>query len=366
MIPWILEPRDTVMLGDGRPIQAGALRMHSLLSPWPSTLAGLVRTRLATDENGTFTVSADASRQITVLGPWLAELAATGEPIRPLFPAPADVVWFESPGGGVVRIRLQPAPSPEGADSDLAHRDRQLDLVAPASEPPAGKPVRGPLFWTEEELVGWLVAPPDRDECGTLPGRAGPVREQRVHVSIASGTRTAEDGKLFSTEGLRFAVREPGSGELRRLALAFGCEAATLSRGTVLLGGERRPVFLREGAAVLWPQPPAWPAGAKRLRVVLVTPALFREGAVPREIAGAKVVAACVGRPEIVSGFSTEKERFGPKPTRRMAPAGSVYWVEPPPGVPAAQWAGERWMTCVSDEEQDRRDGFGLCLVGVG
>ena len=29
------------------------------------------------------------------------------------------------------------------------------------------------------------------------------------------------------------------------------------------------------------------------------------------------------------------------------------------------RWVDATWMQCISDEEQDRRDGFGLAVLGV-
>jgi CRISPR-associated protein Cmr3 len=47
-----------------------------------------------------------------------------------------------------------------------------------------------------------------------------------------------------------------------------------------------------------------------------------------------------------------------------MVPAGSVYFFELLEGDPSAVL--ESWLRPVSDNEQDRKDGFGLALWGVG
>ena len=106
--------------------------------------------------------------------------------------------------------------------------------------------------------------------------------------------------------------------------------------------------------------PPALPQA--RARVVLLTPALFAEGAVPQQIRGAQVVAAAVGRPQPISGWDMAAR--GPKPTRRMAPAGSVYWVDLT-GQDPAEWARRVHLKGICSDEQDSRDGFGLAAVGV-
>ena len=222
-------------------------------------------------------------------------------------------------------------------------------------------------------MTDWLLEPPVRLVCkpGCFGLEAFP-RERRFHVSIDPATGSALDGHLFSVEGLRL-VDEDG-GDASRYAIGFACEHPDLKPGIGTLGGERRISFVREADAS---SAPSFPEGrisadARRLRVVLLTPGLFELGFRPTSIAGARVVACAVGRPDVISGWSFEKPA-GPKPARRMAPAGSVYWVELSDGANAEDWARRVWMTCISDlaprghgkADQDRRDGFGLCLVGV-
>jgi CRISPR-associated protein Cmr3 len=112
---------------------------------------------------------------------------------------------------------------------------------------------------------------------------------------------------------------------------------------------------------------PDWPAPniSARARVLLLTPALFAEGAVPGEIAGARVIAAAVGRPQTISGW--DMAAGGPKPTRRMAPAGSVYWVDLSgmSEMRRSDWCAAVHFQSVCSDEQDNLDGFGLAVVGV-
>ena len=86
----------------------------------------------------------------------------------------------------------------------------------------------------------------------------------------------------------------------------------------------------------------------------------------------ATVRAACVQRPEIVSGWDLAydngpgKKKGRPKPTRRLAPAGSVYFVELTGAKEdVARWCDTTWLAPVSDTDQERRDGFGLAFLGT-
>ena len=53
----------------------------------------------------------------------------------------------------------------------------------------------------------------------------------------------------------------------------------------------------------------------------------------------------------------------GPKPVKRMVPAGGVYFFEVIHGT--ASDLAHRWLLSVSDGDQDRRDGFGLAAWGT-
>lgn len=384
---WTIEPRDTAVLRDGRPIPTGAGHMRCLPAPWPSTTAGLVRSRFGLDARGHFTLSPADAREIAVRGPWLVELdGSTGTPTTWWASSPADCAWTRRTGDCSARhgVRLAPAPLPAGTQTDLP---AGLELVQPLEVMPEGKAADGPAWWSQSLVSEWLFDPPRSLVSLVAPASSGtgavfpalaswldqegqemglgplPV-EQRTHVKIDPGSLTADEGNLFITEGLRLAVRQAGG--LRRFAFAVESERP-LDPGVVVLGGERRPALLRHALDAPGARPALSldriPAEARRLRVLLLTPALFRTGFAPAAIRGAAVRACVVDRPLHVSGWDFAAR--GPKATRRCAPAGSVYWVELPPGTSARDWASETWMTCVSDDEQDRRDGFGLALVGV-
>ncbi|MGC1378515.1 MAG: type III-B CRISPR module-associated Cmr3 family protein, partial [Anaerolineales bacterium] len=55
------------------------------------------------------------------------------------------------------------------------------------------------------------------------------------------------------------------------------------------------------------------------------------------------------------------------KASRRLAPAGSVYFLKLTSDDPGTieQFIKNTWLQNISDKDQDRRDGFGLALLGV-
>ena len=82
----------------------------------------------------------------------------------------------------------------------------------------------------------------------------------------------------------------------------------------------------------------------------------------PRDDVTLKLVSVCVPRWRPLSGWNFEAGRTGPKAARRMVPAGSVYFFE---ARGATSALARLWLRPVSDQEQDRKDGFGLALWGV-
>jgi CRISPR-associated protein Cmr3 len=75
-----------------------------------------------------------------------------------------------------------------------------------------------------------------------------------------------------------------------------------------------------------------------------------------------KLVGVCIQRWRAVSGWSLAKPR-GPKPIKRMVPAGGVYFFEVLDGNTSA--LAPNWLRPVSDDKQDRRNGFGLAAWGI-
>ena len=110
--------------------------------------------------------------------------------------------------------------------------------------------------------------------------------------------------------------------------------------------------------------------------MILATPACFARGFLPDPAklshAGVTVTIQAVAnnRYQVVSGwdyaFESNGNRGRPKPTRRLAPAGSVYFLELTGADDAiGRFVDAVWLQAISDDEQDQRDGFGLALLGA-
>lgn len=391
MTIWLIEPRDPVIFRDGRPFTASpGARAKTLNFPLPATTAGATRTRAGRDANGHF----DAGRIKELLGeqlrgPLLVELTENGGVKDWLFPAPADALILKhepyNRGSGRL-IPLTVVQTPTGTATNLGD---SLALVGAAASA-EGKPhSKAPAFWRWSWFAAWLLNPAQNDDAKLDSiGLAGPVRESRMHVSIASATQTAEDGALFQTAGLEFTSvpaspedDPPPLADARRLALALQTGAG-VKAGLDFLGGERRVVQWTTVDGDL----PICPDDVRKriketghCRLILLTPGLFAKGYLPTldpQIIGgveATVEAAAVNRYQTVSGWDyahvnpTNQRRGRPKPTRRLAPAGSVYFLKLDGKDDSAidSFINAVWMHNISDAPQDRLDGFGLAVLGV-
>jgi len=380
-----LEPLDVLLLRGNKLFGDPGSYGEALVPPWPSLAAGALRSRMLVDDGVDLAAFARGEIEHAELGtpakpgPFaiaafhLARRFADGR-VELLFQPPADLVITEDDEGKPCVNRLRPIVSVPGlaSSSPFTH-------LAVLPETKRSKPTSG--YWLSE--FGWrkyLAGKPVAGE-DLVKSNALWQLDHRVGVGLDAATRRASDGRLFSVQAVAMVKRghriRPNCGEHNPTLADYdvGFVAAVTgatppSNGMVRLGGDGRAAALHK-ADVGLPEPDYEAiVEARRCRLALTTSGIFADGWLPGggEVEGAKIIAAAVGRPESISGWSIDVEngrKPGPKPVRRMAPAGSVYWVRLPAGANAAEWAEARWMQSICDHAQDARDGFGLCAVGV-
>lgn len=356
----VIEPRDPVIFREGKPFDLG-LMASSLPFATPAAVIGSVRTRLGAATNYD-DATVDELLKVAQTGPFLVYREWNSTSWEVSIPAPSDVMAYEIPDKADLEwVMLRPGIGsagtdlPEGLSALEGARDEKTSRSAPA-------------FWKSEAIRAWLA----QGGPGTWirePGEIGLTkieRQRRVHVSIDPGMQTAAEGMLFGTEGLEFQL---GMGT--RLGIATRIQSGYKQQFPEVshIGGEGRTAFWREGEHVNWPQAPQDLREAKKIRLLLVTPAAFdegwkpgwlKDGIVPDTDVKLKLVAASVPRAMPLSGWDLRAKTRGPKATRMLAPAGSVYFCEVESGNVA-----DLWMKPVSDREQDRRDGFGIVICGA-
>lgn len=381
---YLIEARDSVLFRDARPFTGNAAA-RTMEVPWPSSIAGLLRTQSALDNQGKWAGDPQQVRELSVKGPWIAELNDDGSIVEHYLPAPSDCLFFSIPENEQQLHRRQlvlgKAQGHKNARfiSDLPQNDkgeflRPVELFQTSAEHD-GKPTRGPRWWKASELTKWLKHPTtDQDIERNDIGIQLPEAEERVHIAIDGNTGTVVDGALFMTRMQRFVLKN-NHGAYRRFALvswadpSYSNETHSQGRpqtGPVMLGGERRMSFANLQGDAQTPPIPLDLGDATTLRVVLLTPALFDEGWRPdkAQLGGGVLIGAAVNRLQPVSGWDYQAR--GPKPTRYMAPAGSVYWIQFEDKNQAHAWAKKQHFNTISTNDQDRKDGFGLAAIGRG
>jgi CRISPR-associated protein Cmr3 len=397
MTIWLIEPRDPLIVRDGRPFEpTPGAQAISLPFPHPSTTTGGARSRAGLDNNGHFAYQPGSKeleelKKLAIRGPLLVQLTENGSnaiQVQWFAPAPLDAVILSSRQKGedsdtLTLKRLVPLQKLTGAQTDFDHKSGELapvGLVQAEKSKPASE---APHFWKWEIFQSWLLDPSQKEgkisDLSEL-GYSGLQQERRLHVSIDAEKLVAREGALFATSGLEFThtgkSREKRLSEAQRLALAIDVEQHDrfkIKAGLAGLGGERRIVRWHESNEKFPSLPPEIEdtiVTDKACRVVLLTPAFFSAGYYPNwlleEHYGVKPTPAAIAlqRPTVVSGWDLENRR--PKQSRRLAPAGSVFFLRLEGSEEAIRdWIKHMWMQPISDDEPSRLDGFGLAVTGT-
>lgn len=348
-----ITPRDPIIARDGRPFNAGS-RMKSLDWPYPSVTAGSLRTMVG-KARGVF--KPEELRSIEVAG---------ALPVRDgglCFPWPLDCVLRQQPPAALPARPFKEWRGRTNLPPDLS------PVVLSADTGDDFKPDPPPAFVGIRLIEKWLLGQGWQYPFATDATLISSVPlDERTHVALDSDRGAAEESMLYTTAAL--ALPDDCSLQLRTAQ-------AGMVEGVHVLGGERRLASWRrvDPPADGWTCPPDLAQSlqsATTIRLVLATPAAFDAGWAPAWLLSGepvpgtgvklKLVGACVGRGRPISGWSLEDGRAGPKPSRRLAPAGSTYFCELTEGS-GRELAGA-WLHAVSDREQDRKDGFGLALWG--
>ncbi|MDR3214574.1 MAG: type III-B CRISPR module-associated protein Cmr3 [Azoarcus sp.] len=373
-----LEPLDVLFLRGNKLFgDPGSMGEAQMPPPNPSVVAGALRSRILADEGVDLAAFARNEIEHPALGkrdnPGSFTLTAfylaqrKNNVIQPLFAPPADLVLSEG-NGFPVATPLKPATLAQGISTSFAFR--HLPVLAQKKRT---KQVSG--YWLTES--GWRSVLQ-----GELP--AAPEHwvkiadlwsvEDRVGIGMEAATRSAKEGQLFTTQAIAF---KPGVGFVAQVT---GCDAVP-ETGSVRLGGDGRAAALTP-ANIALPEPDyAILAASKRLRLILTTPGLFRQGWLPTGVADGeiplegvtfdlhgvrgKLIAAAVPRAETVSGW--DLARWQPKAAERAAPVGSVYWLDHVEADEAAlrKLAENGLWPEPCDNPQRRAEGFNRCTLAV-
>lgn len=334
-----IEPLDVLFLRGNKLFGDPGSYGESLVPPWPSVAAGALRSRLLADDRVDLAAFARGEVDHPSLGApaepgsfavtafHLARRFADGR-VELLIAPPADLVIGERDGQASVR-RLQPKALASGVQASSS-----LPLLPVLAEEQRGKPASG--YWLTQ--TGW-----ERYLRGDTPDANDLVRsrqlwaiDHRVGVGLDAQTRRAADGKLFSVQAVSMVQRQHADTGFDVGFAATVSGAGLPQGGSVRLGGDGRAAALHVCDADLPVADYVAIVAARRCRIVLTTPGIFAEGwCLPGvdaegrfDLHGVRgrLVCAAVPRAETISGWDLANHR--PKPAQRVAPAGSVYWLD--------------------------------------
>ncbi len=340
-----IEPLDVLFFRGNQLFGEPGSYGEALMPPWPSVAAGALRTRILAADR--IDMAAFAAGQVphpqlgTPQAPGSFVLQAFGVARKPeggdvelLMPLPADLVVQGKEGAaGPAAASVLPL-RPVALHGALASSSPLPLLPVLAQGNDRAKPASG--WWLNGNgwrnyLQGQPITPADLVHTSTLWSY-----DERVGVGLDGDTRSAADGKLFTTraiamkEGVGFAVAVAG--------------ADLPTSGSLRLGGDGR-------AAAVHASPIAWSApdlaaisAAGCCRIVLTSPGIFEGGwRLPGmasdntlQLPGlrARVAAAAVSRADTVSGWDLATRQ--PKPAQKAAATGSVYWLDDLEATPEA------------------------------
>lgn len=388
----IITPRDPLLFRDGRPFSSDpGSRAKSQGFPMPSTIIGSIRTRGGTDNHGTWQKDLhNAVLNYAMQGPLLLASPQTPKLEHICVVAPLDAVMLDQN-----RIRIL---EPLQLESD-----EQTNLeVAPVGfakidSQDKSKPDGMPKYWHWHNFMNWLVRPKDFAIQPSDLGIQGPILETRTHVSLDAKTQTAQEGALFATSALEFTQLQSSKNQHTQYQLSDAIQYGIYTQITntetsehhlFFLGGESRVAGFNTQEKTLLPKLNDSESGqqiqksvlqSRACRLVLLTPAYFAYGWKPEYLLEERfgvtpqLMAAVVGKPQTISGW--DYDLYKPKPTRRLVPAGSVYYFKLH-GTDQAitEWLSNHWLQNISDETKKtefssafpaRKDGFGLCAIGT-
>jgi CRISPR-associated protein Cmr3 len=342
-----IEPLDVLFLRGNKLFGDPGSYGESLVPPWPSVAAGAIRSALLAHKGVDLSqfargeVSDPELGTLASPGPFrvtgfqLARRFADGQ-VEPLYAPPADLVIRRHDDGTVECVPMQPQSLPDGIQSSAA---TPLHAVLPERE--RTKPESG--YWLTHD--GWhaYLQGSEIDPRAMLVKTNDLWRlDTRVGVGLDRTKRSAAEGQLFTVQAVVMRKRHHDKAHDYDIGFLAQIEGATLPQELMLrFGGDGRAARATViSANVGTPDVVNQILQSHRCRLILTSPGIFSGGWLPTgcvphddgsisfDLHGVRgrLVCAAVPRAEVVSGWDLAK--WQPKPAKRAAPTGSVYWLD--------------------------------------
>jgi CRISPR-associated protein Cmr3 len=205
--------------------------------------------------------------------------------------------------------------------------------------------------------------------------------DTRVGVGLDPAKRSAAEGKLFTVQAVAMRKRHHDQAHEYDVGFLAQIDGATLPQELMLrFGGDGRGaratvISANVGTADVVNQI----LQIRRCRLILTSPGIFKDGWLPtgcvRHADGSisfdlhgvrgRLVCAAVPRAEVVSGWDLAK--WQPKPAKRAAPTGSLYWLDELECTPDALtmlMAQGLWSASCEDAAR-RAEGFNRATIAA-
>lgn len=345
---WKFSAVDTLFFRESRPMESiGGSQLGSVFPPPARTLIGAIRSvigeHLKTDWADYSHNPENAIRKIIGSPDDFAPLSFRGPFVfskqERLFPVPLAYLQASSVEGNAPKsTRLTPSTEPVECDLGKVRLPIKKDDLAGA------KPLEG-AFVTRKGLMAFLEKKSiHADQIRKLDELI--VREPRLGIGRDHETNVVKTGLLYQTSHLRplASAELEIVMEVKGLNLELPKLPKLPTRGAVRLGAEGRIATWELSPSSL--NLPAVPkaSGAKGLLLMLLTPALFKNGWVPDGFeaqtddkgtltwvgtingVALRLISAVVGKPTREGGWDLAKHR--PREVISYVPAGSCYFCE--------------------------------------
>jgi CRISPR-associated protein Cmr3 len=381
-----IEPLDVLFLRGNKLFGDPGSYGESLVPPWPSVVAGAIRSALLAHKG--VDLSQFAKGEVSdpelgtpanpgpfrVTGFQLARRFADGR-IERLYAPPADLVIRRNDADTLECVLMQPRALPSGIQSSAATR---LHAVLPERE--RTKPESG--YWLTH--AGWSAYVQGGEiDPTTMLVKTSDLwgLDTRVGVGLDPAKRSAAEGKLFTVQAVAMRKRHHGQAQQYDVGFLAQIDGATLPQALMLrFGGDGRAARATVTSANMdTPDVVNQILQSHRCRLILTSPGIFQDGWLPtgcvRQADGSisfdlhgvrgRLVCAAVPRAEVVSGWDLAK--WQPKPAKRAAPMGSVYWLDELDATPdALRTLLERGLWSEPCEDAARRaEGFNRATIAA-
>lgn len=322
MIGLFIEPEDTWLFRDGRPMDAAGSRpAKSLFPPSPTVLQGALRSHeLALQKIDLSDKDAIAAavgmtydfRNFRMCAPLVAK-RENGKITR-YFPRPAD--WFPTKADSSDIRELSPEPRQARVVASVS--DQDLPLLLYPRDFMAGKKDYGDWI-SETDLMKYFAGE------AVIPVKHSELFgwENRLGIQLDRRRRTVSEGMIYQVQPVSL---EEGVG----LYVEFDGFSGWSEKGLLRIGGDNRAGRYEQIKPTL-PMLGLQGDLPPKFKVYFSSPAWFEQGWKPADWGQCfdgmvKLQAAALARYEVLGGYDYAKQ--GDKAAQRYVPAGSIYYFE--------------------------------------